>query len=83
MVSIVKLMMARKRNTFSLPYATDMENIFSMYHLDCTTHTTKPVAHVAPKIVFQNVLYMKNLAYSPWSSRHWVETETINNSNSL
>ena len=37
----------------------DMASTFSMYHLDCITHTTKPVAHVAPKIVFQNVLYMK------------------------
>ena len=83
MVSIAKLMLTRKRNTFSLPYATDMASTFSMYHPDCTTHTTKPVAHVAPKIVFQNFLYMKNLAYSPWSSRHWVETETISNSNGL
>ena len=83
MVSIAKLMLTRKRNTFSLPYATDMASTFSMYHLDCTTHTTKLIAHVAPKIVFQNVLYMKNLADSPWSSRHWVEIETISNSNDL
>ena len=41
-----------------------MASTFSMYHPDCTTHTTKPVAHVAPKIVFQNVLYMKT-----WQTR--------------
>ena len=76
-VFIEKLMLTRKRNTFSLPYATDMASTFSMYHPDCTTHTTKPVAHVAPKIVFQNVLYMKNLAYSPWSSRHWLKPKLL------
>ena len=79
-VSIAKLMMTTERNNFSLPYATDMASTFFVYHLDCTTHTTKPVAHVAPKTVFQNVLYMINLAYSPWSSRHWVEIESISNS---
>ena len=73
-------MMRTKRNIFFLPYATDMASTFSMYHQDCTTHTTQPVAQVAYEIVFQSVLYMKNLAYSPWSSRHWVETETISNS---
>ena len=76
-------MMTTKKNNFSLPYAINMASTFSMYHLDCTTHTTKPVLHVASKIAFQNVFYMKNLAYSPWSSRHWIETETISNSNNL
>ena len=77
-VSIAKLMMTTKRTNFSLTYATDMASTFSVYHLDCTTHMTQPVAHVVYEIVFQSVLYMTNLAYSPWSSRHWVETETIN-----
>ena len=82
-VSIAKLMMTTKRNNFSLPYAMDMASTFSLYYLDCTTHTTQPIALVAYEIVFQSVLYMTNLAYLPWSSRHWVETETISNSNSL
>ena len=46
MVSIAKLMMTTKRNNFSLPYATDMASTFYVYYLDCTTHTTQPVAHV-------------------------------------
>lgn len=48
-------MMTTKRNIFSLPYATDMASTSSMYHRHCTTHTTKPVAHVAYEIVFQSV----------------------------
>ena len=39
-------MMTTKKNNFSLSYATDMASTFSMYHLDCTTHSTKLVAHV-------------------------------------
>ena len=69
-----------KEEYLLLPFVMDMVSTFSTYHQDCTTHTTKPVAHVAYKIVFQNVLYMTNLAYLPWSSRHRVETETISNS---
>ena len=61
-VSIAKLKMTTKRNNFSLPYATDMASTFSVYHLDCTTLTTQPVAHVVYEIVFQSVLYMTNLA---------------------
>ena len=56
-------MMTTKRNIFSLPYATDMASTFSLYHHGCTTHTTKPVAHVAYEIVFQSVFCMTNLAF--------------------
>ena len=49
-------MMTTKRNNFSLPYATDMARTLSVYHLDCTTHTTQPVAHVVYEIVFPECL---------------------------
>ena len=65
-VPIAKLMMTTKRNNFSLPYATDKASTLSVYHLDYTTHMTQRVAHVVYEIVFQSVLYMKNLAYSLW-----------------
>ena len=56
------------------------KSTFSVYHQNCTTHTSKPVAHVAYKIVFQNVIYMTNLAHSPWSFWNWLEMKTISNS---